>query len=152
MAGQLPEVFGVPAANVLVASLAEALLAVLAKRLEQVVTRILIAAVLYTHHGAVHQAAHAAEHVRRHRRPTADGFGRLQAEAPGEDREAAEQGPLDGIEVLVAPVDGRPQGLVASDGGTAAAGEETKTILQPEFQLTGRHQPDLRGGQLDRQR
>src|SRR5438132_383488 len=117
------------AANVLVASLAEPLLAVLAKRLEQLVARILIAAVLDTHHGAVHQAAHAAEHVHGHRRPTADGFGRLQAEAPREDREAAEQRPLDGFEVLVAPVDGRPQGLVASDGRTAAAGQETKTIL-----------------------
>ena len=49
-----------------------------------------------------------------------DGLGRLQVEAPGEDRQAAERRPLRRGQQGVAPVQGAPQGLLAGGAGPAA--------------------------------
>src|SRR5262249_58555645 len=59
-----------------------------------------------------------------------DGAGRLQRETPGENGEAAQHGLLDRWEEVVAPVESRPQGLVARERRAVAPREESKPIVE----------------------
>ena len=62
-------------------------------------------------------------------------LGRGQGKAAGEDREPAQQGTLDFRQERVAPIDGRPQRLVARQRGRAVTGQEAKSIVQAGRQL-----------------
>ena len=82
----------------------------------------------------------------------ADGLGRLEREAAGEDGEPAEQALLLLVEQVVAPLDRRPQralplGRVAARRRSGAASARSRRSSS-----SGRQQPRPRGGELDRER
>ena len=64
-------------------------------------------------------------------------LGRLQRPATAEDRQPAEQPALRLRQQVVAPVDRRPQRLLAGQGRAAAAGQQTKAVVQPLGDLRG---------------
>ncbi len=80
------------------------------------------------------------------------GFRRLQRPAAGEHREAAEQDPLLLGQQVVAPVDQRPQGLLARQRGPVAACQQTEAVRQALGDLLHRKRAQARRGELDRQR
>ena len=57
-----------------------------------------------------------------------------------------------GLEELVAPVDGRSQGLLALGEVARAAAQEAEPVVEPVAQDLRREQPEAGGGELDRQR
>ena len=132
------------------AGLQQPLLGVLAQRLQQAVA-LLGPARLGQHQRLVHQPREQVQHLpRRHRvarvagaaRP--HGLGRLQGEAarraPGEDGQAPEQGPLRLGEEVVAPVDGRLEGLLPAQGGAPAPGQQAEPVTQARRELLrGQH-------------
>ena len=82
----------------------------------------------------------------------ADGDGRLDGAAPGEDGQAPEQGPLVHGQQVVAPGDGRFQRLVALGQIARAAGEQGQGAGEAGQDVLGREQAGTGGGQLDGQR
>ena len=82
----------------------------------------------------------------------ADGLGRGERAAAGEDGEAREERLLVGAEQVVAPVDRRAERLLAGGQVARAAGEEVEALLEPGEQRLGREQLRTRGGELDRER
>ena len=82
----------------------------------------------------------------------ADSFSRFQGEPPYEDRQAAQEGLFWGREQRVGPIDGGAQGLLARQGGAAAAREQAETIAQPLRDLLDGQRAHARRGKLERQR
>ena len=72
--------------------------------------------------------------------------------AAGEDREALPQRAFVVVEQVPAPVDDRPQRLVAGQRGPAAADQHPEPVVQPFGELRDRHRAQPGRGQLDRER
>ena len=81
----------------------------------------------------------------------ADPLGRLQGGPAGEHRQPAQQHLLAGAEQLPAPVDHRPQGLVARER-PAAVGQEPEAVVEAGRDLLGGEGVEAGRGQLDGQR
>ena len=62
----------------------------------------------------------------------------VQGERAGEPAQAAEQTLLDRGQQIMAPVDGRPQRLLARQRRAPAAGEQGEPVGQPVQDLLGR--------------
>ena len=84
--------------------------------------------------------------------PAHDRLGRLQRPAAGEHRQPPQQRPLRLGEQVVAPVDQRPQRLLAGQRRAAAAGQQPEAVVQPRRDLLHRQRLHPRRRQLDRQR
>src|SRR6266568_1590924 len=77
---------------------------------------------------------------------------RLQAvdgEVARKDGEAPEQQGLSFIELLVAPVDCRPQRLMAGKGRAATTRQEPEAVLETFQDLRHRHHVDTDSGKFD---
>ena len=81
----------------------------------------------------------------------ADGLGRFEVEAAGEDGQAGEQTLRLRVEQVVAPLDGGPQRALTLGRVMCASRQERQPLLETGEQLLGRKDPHSRGGQLDRQ-
>src|SRR5205823_5511830 len=79
----------------------------------------------------------------------ADRLEAVDGEVARKDGEAPEQQGLRFIELLVAPIDRRPQRLVAGKGCAAAARQEPEAVLESLENLRHRHHVDSRSSQLD---
>ena len=79
-------------------------------------------------------------------------FGGVQIEALGEHRQAPQQHLLGAGEQRIGPVDGRPQGLLPRQGGTASPGEQTEALVEAVVQGAKRQRAQPGGGKLDGQR
>ena len=77
---------------------------------------------------------------------------RFQAEDAGEYRQAPQDHPLGLAQQLVAPVERRPQRLVARQGGAPAAGQDPEAIVEVCGDLLNSEHGGARRRQLDRQR
>ncbi len=73
----------------------------------------------------------------------------LQVEAPGEDRQPAQQALLDRRQQVIAPIDQRPEGLMAGWRGAVAADQQPEAVVQPGDNLLHAQDPDPRRGQFD---
>ena len=82
----------------------------------------------------------------------ADLLGRLEDPAAAEDAEPDEQALFLVVEQLVAPLDRRPQRLLALGQVAPAGGEERQPVLQPAEQLVRLEHLHPGGRQLDRER
>ena len=81
----------------------------------------------------------------------ADGLGRLQRPAPGEDGEAPEQGALGLVQEGVTPVHRGPHRLLAGEGRRVAGAEQPERLPQAGGQVLRIEAPGARGGQLQGQ-
>ena len=81
-----------------------------------------------------------------------DRFGRVEGEATGEHREAAEHELLDRVQERIGPVDRGAQRLVTLQHGAPAAGEEPEPLVEAGQHLRRRHHLEARGRELDGQR
>ena len=81
-----------------------------------------------------------------------DLLGGGQRETAREHGQAAEDRPLVLGEQVMAPVEGRAQGLVAERRRAGPADQDREHVVQPLRQLAGGQDPHPRGGQLDRER
>ena len=79
-------------------------------------------------------------------------LGGVQIEALGEHRQAPQQRLLGAVEQRIGPVDGRPQGLLALQGGAASPGEQAEALVEAVVQARQRQRAQPGGGQLDGQR
>ena len=130
----------------------EALVGILPDDLREAVAR-LRRIRLGEHERSVHEPSQEVQHVRFVDRPArADGLGRLEAEATGEDREAAKERLLVRGEQVVAPVHGRPERLVARHRDAAAARQETEAVIQAGRDLLHRQRPEASRGQFEGER
>ena len=105
------------------------------------------------HQALVHQGTEKigdVEHLNVAR--AADRFGGVQVEALGEHRQAAQQRLLGAVEQRIGPVDGRLQGLLPRQGGTASAGEQPETLVEAVVQAGQGQGAQPGGGELDGQR
>src|SRR5215203_1270927 len=84
--------------------------------------------------------------------PEANPGGGLRRPAAGKDRKPPQQRLLAFGEEVVAPVEQRPQGLVAWKGRAASPDEQEEAIVQAAREPLRRHHPQLRNGKLDRHR
>jgi hypothetical protein len=150
---EVPVVFGVPSGHLVeLAALGELLERVGPHRLEQPVAR--------GRAGGLHDDERFCGQVRdavldrgrAEARGGRDRARRLQREAAREDGEAMQDGPLDGGEQLVAPVERRPQGLVPRQRGPVAAGEQPESIVQTGGELVHPERGGAGRRQLDRER
>ncbi len=130
----------------------QALLSVLAHGLEQTVAGIRAALALHHHQRLVDQAREQVHDLELVRRLARHPGRRFQRPPTREHREPPEQTLLLGRELVVAPLDRRPQGLVPRHRGPAAAGQQAEAIIQPGSDLIQREDPDPRRGQLDGER
>src|SRR5437762_11555778 len=78
--------------------------------------------------------------------------GARERPASGKHSQAAEETLLVGRQLVVAPLDRRLKRLVPWQRGPAAAGEQSKAIVQPGADLTHREDPDSRGRQRSEER
>ena len=76
----------------------------------------------------------------------------LEREPVVEEGEPAQRAPLGVVDQVPRPVDHGEQRLVAVGRATVAAAQQREAVLEPPVDLLDRHRPDLRRGQLDRQR
>ena len=149
--GEGDAVAQVPAADgVALARFGEALLGVLANRLEHPVARRGECFALDAEHRLVVQRRQQREHrVLVVSCGDMDGGGERTAAC--EHREPAKQLLLRRREMVVAPVHRRLQRLVPGQGA-AAPGEEAEAVVEPGPDLVDREHGDARRGELDRQR
>ena len=82
----------------------------------------------------------------------ADGFGRIQRAASGEDAQAGKQAPLGRRQQVIAPVDGGAQRLLAGRQAAQTGVKKFQVVLQPGKHRLGRENVDACGRQFDRQR
>ena len=82
----------------------------------------------------------------------ADVLGRLQAEAPGEHREAPQEDLLVGLEQVEAPGERRPQRLLPGHRRAAPAREQVERVVEALDDLCGGEDADPGRRELDRQR
>ena len=142
--GQRQVVGGVPVARRLglAARLGQALGGVLAHRLQQPVAPRAGGALVHLHQRLVDQPRQQVEHrVRGEAVARADRLGGLQRPAAGEDRQPPQQRPLRLGQQVVAPVERRPQRLLARQRGPAAAGQQPEAVVQPPGDLLDRQRP-----------
>jgi hypothetical protein len=132
--------------------LGQALQRVLADRAEQVVPRAAIH-VVYAQERLVGQPCQQLEHALcTDAGPGGHLLGRGQREAAREHCKSAENHALVLAQQVVAPVKGRPQGLVAVRGRARATDQYRENVVQTLSQLADGQHPHLGPGQLDRQR
>ena len=154
--GQGLEIGGVPVMRLHpVATAREAFQRIVPDGLQQRKPR-LAAAGFRTDQAAVHQRAQRFHHLSR---PAglaligdADGFGREQAERPGEHSQPGEQRLLAGRQQAEAPVQGVLQGALPFGQVAGPAGQHAEPLVQPRGQRLRGQQPDPGRGQLDGQR
>ena len=79
-------------------------------------------------------------------------FGRPERESAGEAGQPAEDRALGLGEQVVAPVEGRAQGLMAARRAAGSPGKDGEDVVEPLRQLGGRQNPHPRRRQLYRQR
>jgi hypothetical protein len=79
-------------------------------------------------------------------------FGGLQRPASGEHSKSLEQPPLGCAQQVVAPIEGRGQGLVARRGGATDAAQQPEALVEPRGDLFGCERFDSRRRKLERQR
>ena len=140
------------ARGLLLGGLGQALQRVLADGAEQVVTRV-AADVIHAQERLVGQPCQQPEHALwTDAAPGGDLLGRGQREAAREHCQPAEDHPLVVVQQVVAPVEGRPQGLVPARGRARAADQHREDVVQTLGQLADGQHPHLGRGQLDRQR
>src|SRR5215217_6856349 len=72
--------------------------------------------------------------------------------AAGKNRKPPQQRLLAFGQEVVAPVEQRPQGLVAWKGRAASPDEQEEAVVQAAREPLRRHHPQLRNGKLDRHR
>ncbi|WP_209644725.1 hypothetical protein [Kibdelosporangium banguiense] len=97
--------------------------------------------------GLVHQRVEDLQCV-----AAADMLGRRDRRATREDREPPQDCAFLVGEQVPAPVDHRPQRLMARERGPVAAREQTEPVVQPAGQLLGGHRSHPGRGQFDGQR
>src|ERR1700730_4223511 len=109
----------------------ELLAGVLTDRLEHSVPRG-SASVLHQDQGLVDEVCEKLEDgVLLDALPWADGLGRVECPPPDKNGQSPKEEPLGISEEVVAPVDHGPQGLLAGEDGSAAARQETESVVQP---------------------
>jgi hypothetical protein len=105
------------------------------------------------HQGLVYQPAHTGEHVVASDHPAgADRPRGVQVEPGREHREAAEQCPIRLAEQIMAPADGRRQGLLPGGDAAGAAHEQPEPVVQALLDLLRGQGAQPRGRELDGQR
>ena len=105
---------------------------------------------LHAEHRRVHQPGDVPG---RHRaRSGTEALGGGQVDTAGEDRDAAQQAPLGGVEGPERPVDRVPQRAVAGVDRGPAALQQVERGVEPGVEVGERQRPDPAGGQLQRQR
>ncbi len=82
----------------------------------------------------------------------ADRLGRVEIEALRERRQPPQQRALRVVEQRIGPVDGRPQRLLARQGGPAPAGEQAEALVEAVEQAVQGQGAQPGGGELDGQR
>ena len=134
------------------AGLLEPLRGVLPHGLQQAVAAI-AGALLDVDERLVDQAAEESDRLLALQRiPCADVLGRLQAEAPGEHREAPQEDLLVGIEQIEAPGERRPQRLLPGHRRAAPPGEQVEGVVEALDDLRGGQGADPGRRELDCQR
>ena len=88
----------------------------------------------------------------RDRPPPATPRRRLERPAAGEDREPRRQALLGVRQQVVAPVERRPQRLLARQRAARAAGQQAEALVQPGANASHGESAHARRGQLERQR
>ena len=81
-----------------------------------------------------------------------DGLGGGECPTADKDRQAAQQHPLQLRQQIVAPVERRPQRLLAQRGGPAATGQQSEALIQAPNDLVDRQDPRPGSRQFNRQR
>ena len=81
-----------------------------------------------------------------------DGLGGVEVEVTGEHREPREHRSLGVVELVVGPVDRRPQRLVAAHRASGRSGEEPEALVEPLRDLRRGEHAGARRGELDRER
>jgi hypothetical protein len=140
------------AGSVPLRGLGQALQRVLADGVEQVVPCV-AGIVIHAQQRLVGEPGQQLEHALwADAAPGSDLLGRGQREAAREHCQPAEGHAFVLVQQVVAPVEGRPQRLVAARGRARATGQHGEKVAQVPGQLTDGQHPHLGRGQLDRQR
>ena len=81
-----------------------------------------------------------------------NGLGGFQRGASSKHGQPAQDGPLLLGQQVVAPVDRRPERLVAGDGCSASTGQQSEPVVETSGDLLDRERPNAGCGELDGQR
>ncbi|BFO20958.1 hypothetical protein SHKM778_73460 [Streptomyces sp. KM77-8] len=114
------------------AGLVEAFTGVLGDGLQEAVAHLAHARRGGHHEGLVDEGAERVECGR-----SADGLGRGEVAAAGEDRQPPQDVAFAGVEEVPGPVDDGPQGLLPGQRGAAAGGEQAEAVVEPFGDLAG---------------
>ena len=137
------------------AAVVQFLARILADGFQQRVACFIALLALCDHQRFVHQLRENIQHssgLSSNPSSAANGFGGLQRRAARKHRQSPQHDALGIGEQVVAPIDRGAQGLLARQGGAAAAGQQAKGIVQPRGDLLDAEHLHAAGGQLDRER
>ena len=125
----------------------------LADRVEQPEPRLAVGRLLDLDQALVDERHEAVDDVAAELRGrAADGLGRLEVAAAGEDGQAVEEPPPAVVEQVVAPGDRAAQRLLARRQVARAGRQQVELVLEPGEDRVGRQELDPGGGQLDGER
>ena len=109
---------------------------VLPQRLQQSIALRVVRLLLWDHQRFLDQPQHKIHHiVGSNAAPATDGLCRFQGPTGCKHDESREQQSLLRSEQLIAPIDGRAEGLLARERRAAAAREQPEALIKPSGQL-----------------